>query len=303
MLAIIDGDVLVYQAFKPRPKPHKYSNDEDFTCLDQADEVEEKPSETKIIRLDAEGRPIQEEEEYPYTPAEDAAYLKASWNNFQKDLDKLLGKLFCDEYVMAVKGEGCYRYDLFDDYKKQRSKHYGLGRKELVNDFVPELRKLAVYEGYAIPADGREADDLIRTWANEARRADQDYIICSIDKDLRCIPGKHYIMHYDPEKQKVLDISAEEAMRHYYEQLLKGDPVDNIPGVPRVGEVKAAKLISGCLTEKEMQDVVVEQYFNAYGAENWYDYFLINAKLIHIQNHVEDFFDCRHWPIIQELCG
>jgi DNA polymerase-1 len=168
-------------------------------------------------------------------------------------------------------------------------------------EFVPSLRELAVFEGYAVPSDGREADDLLRTWANEARRAGKDYIICSIDKDLRCIPGKHYWMHFQPEKQMMLEISEEQAKRFYYEQLLKGDPTDNIPGVPRIGEVKASKIITACDTEAEMQEAVVEQYVIAYG-DVWYDYFISNAKLIHLQNHYHDFFDCRHWPIIKELC-
>ena len=55
---------------------------------------------------------------------------------------------------------------------------------------------------------------------------------------MKCIPGKHWLMH----KKEMIVVSEEDAMRHYYQQLLKGDPTDNIPGVPRVGEVKAAKI-------------------------------------------------------------
>jgi 5'-3' exonuclease len=107
-------------------------------------------------------------------------------------------------------------------------------------------------------------------------------------------------MHYLKEKQVILDISEDDAMRFYYEQLLKGDPTDNIPGVPRVGEVKAKALISDCLTEEDMQERVVSKYVEAYG-DDWYNHFLINAKLIHIQSHIDDYFDPRQWPIIQEL--
>ena len=271
-LAIIDGDVLVYQACKSR-----------FSSF-------------SVINLDDDGDKIMPQ----FTKEQDAKYLKQCWDNFNQDLVNLTEKLYCTDYLMAVKGDGCFRHDIYDDYKKNR-KTQDPKRVQMVNEFVPILRKLAVKSGLAVPADGREADDLIRTWAEEARRVNQKYVICSIDKDLRCIPGTHYIMHYETEKQVILDISEDAAKRHYYEQLLKGDPTDNIPGVPRVGEVKAKKLISECSTEKEMQERVVEAYLVAYGDE-WYDYFLINAKLIHLQTHFNDYFDCRHWPIIQELC-
>lgn len=275
-IAIIDGDVLVYQACKNR---YNRSN-----------------TTFQVIDLDDDGDKILPQ----FTKEEDAKYLQTCWENFNRDLSKLLERLYCTDFLMAVKGDGCFRHDLYDDYKKNRQV-FDPKRAQMINEFVPVLRKLAIFEGIAVASDGREADDLLRTWAEEAKRAGQEHIICSIDKDLRCIPGKHFIMHYEPEKQVILNISEDEAKRHYYEQLLKGDPTDNIPGVPRVGEVKAKKLISECTTETEMQERVVEAYLIAYG-DAWYDYFLINAKLIHLQTHIDDYFDCRHWPIIQELC-
>ena len=305
MLAIIDGDVLAYQACKNRNATNRLNqNDEDFVRLDQADVVTQPQAtgeETQVIYLDQEGRKIRQDTGPKFTPEEDTKYLEVCWETFKKDLDRLMDKLFCTDYIMAVKGEvEDFRKGMYPDYKMNR---HGKPQTNPAAEFVPFLRQLAVHEGYAVPANGREADDLLRTWANEARRAGQEHIICSIDKDLRCIPGKHYIMHFDPKKQLVIDVSEEEGMRHYYEQLLKGDPTDNIPGVPRVGEVKAAKLISGCLTEKDMQECVVEQYLIAYGERDWYNMFLSNAKMIHLQNHQDDYFDCRHWPIIQELCA
>lgn len=290
MLAIIDGDILAYQACRPRKKS-KFNNDDEFQVVD----LDEDPEAPQIIE-EEEGEP------QGWTAEEDAKYLEGCWDQFHKDLNNMVEKLWADDYVMAVKGDHCFRYDLFDDYKKQRSKHYGEGREEMVTRFVPIMRKLAVHEGLAIPAHGREADDLIRIWANEARRQGQEYIICSIDKDLRCIPGDHYVMPYKGGTlgDERLTISEDEAMRHYYEQLIKGDPVDNIPGVRGIGPKKAAAMISACGSEADMQECVVTQYLAAYGDE-WFHQFLINAKLIHIQTHYDDYFDCKRWPIIKEL--
>ena len=155
---------------------------------------------------------------------------------------------------------------------------------------------MAVKEELAIESSGREADDLIRIWAEQARAADIDYVICSIDKDLKCIPGKHWLMH----KKTLITVSEEDACRHYYEQLLKGDPTDNIPGIPRVGEVKASKILAPFTTEEEFQEQVVEQYMLAYDTE-WKDYLLSNAKMIHLQRTPEDYFSFNDWPIIKEL--
>ena len=269
-IAIIDGDVLCYKACKPRwEKKARIENDMSF------------------ISLDDDGKRIPLE----YTKEEDTKYLQDSWENFKKDLSMLLEGLYCEDYIMAVKGPGNYRNLMYPEYKLNR--HADPNKQ---NAFVPILRKLAAAEEYAIASDGREADDLIRIWANQARAAGIDYIICSIDKDLKCIPGKHWLMH----KEILIEVSEEDAMRHYYEQLLKGDPTDNIPGVPRVGEVKATKLLADCTTEEEFQEVVVAQYIAAYEDE-WSNYLLSNGKMIHLQEHPDDYFNFSKWPIVREL--
>lgn len=273
MIAIIDGDVLCYQACLPRWEKKARIQDG-----------------FNYISLDEHGKKIPLE----YTKEEDRQYLEQSWERLKKDLQELLDTVFCTEYLMAVKGPGNYRNLMYPEYKLNR--HADPTKQ---NEFVPILRKLAVHEDLAIESDGREADDLMRIWAEQAIAAGDDYIICSIDKDLKCIPGKHYLMHKD--KKHTIVVSPEEAMRHYYEQLLKGDPTDNIPGVPRVGDVKATKLLAPFTTEYDFQTQVVEQYLIAYGEDLWKDYLLSNAKMIHLQKHANDYFSFDNWPLVREL--
>lgn len=273
MIAIIDGDVLCYQACIPRWEKKARLQDG-----------------FNYISLDEHGKKIPIE----YTKEDDREYLEQSWERFKKDLQDLLDTVFCTEYLMAVKGPGNYRNILYPEYKLNR--HADPSKQNL---FVPVLRKLAVHEDLAIESDGREADDLMRIWAEQAREAGDDYVICSIDKDLKCIPGKHYLMHKD--KKHLITVSKEEALRHYYEQLLKGDPTDNIPGVPRVGDVKATKILAPFSTEAEFQEKVVEQYLTAYGENLWKDYLLSNAKMIHLQKHSKDYFSFDNWPLVREL--
>lgn len=271
-IAIIDGDVLCYAACKPRWQ--KKANLEDGFS---------------VISLDDEGKRIPLE----FTKDEDRYYLEESWDNFKKDLQNLLDTIYCTEYIMAVANfnSSNFRRQLYPEYKLNR--HADPNKQ---NIFVPVLRRLAVAEDLAIPADGREADDLIRIWAEQARAANIDYIICSIDKDLKCIPGRHWLMH----KKQLIEISEEDALRHYYQQLLKGDPTDNIPGVPRVGEVKAAKILEPFSLESEFQEAVVSEYIAAYGDE-WKEYLLSNGKMIHLQKHDNDYFTLETWPIVKEL--
>jgi 5'-3' exonuclease len=268
MIALIDGDVLAYGACRTR--------------------WQDKAKDGVVYReLDEDGnvKPLD------FSTKENQIYLQESWENLKINLRKMLDAIYCDDYLMAVKGDGNFRDLIYSEYKANRRKNVNNQ-----NLFVPVLRKLMVMEDLAVEAHNREADDMLRIWAEQCRMFDIDYIICSIDKDLKCIPGKHYLMH----KEIMIDVSEAEAMRHYYEQLLKGDSTDNIPGIPKVGEIKAKKLLVDCETEEEFQEVVLGEYVLAYGAD-WHHHMLVNAKLIHLQRDVGDYFSFVDWPLAKEL--
>lgn len=192
--------------------------------------------------------------------------------------------LFADFSLIAVKDPTAnYRMDIYPDYKAKRKP------SKFPTDIVKTLRSNLVDEGLAIPSWGREADDLMRIWREEAVLAGHEPIVCSIDKDLDCIPGLHcYIKKLD--SLEVYHVSPEDAERHYWEQVLKGDPsVDNIPGIPGIGPTKAKAMLADCHTTEEYEAAAVLAY-RAYYGDDWHQYLLANGKLIHLQRSVNDYF-------------
>src|SRR6185312_17531137 len=137
-----------------------------------------------------------------------------------------------------------FRKDIFPEYKANR--------KERPDDFLPqEQRILQIVRDAGVPIfakPGFEADDLIATIAK--RLCDQDYeiFVVSKDKDLRQIVNDCTKM-YDVQKDEVVDAARMEQECGYGPleaveiQTLMGDAIDNVPGIPGIGEKTAAKLV------------------------------------------------------------
>jgi DNA polymerase-1 len=184
---------------------------------------------------------------------------------------------------------------MFPEYKINSSRQT---KGKPPNVTVPALRELLVMSGHAIASEGCEADDYVRTWALQARAAGIEYVICSIDKDLKCIPGTHYFMHKG--KEQLVEIGEFEAEKFFYTQLLSGDPTDSIPGIPGIGPVKAEKLTKDLETLEDLQETVVSTYIDFYNDE-WYNYLLSNGRLLYISASCEDYFNPNEWPVVKEI--
>jgi 5'-3' exonuclease len=272
MLLLIDGDILAFKSCKPRwQKKAKMLGNVSFVSLD--DEGDKVPLE--------------------YTKEEDTQYLRESWSEFQSSLERLMDQFYTKDFLMAVKGDNNFRNTIYDQYKAHRVSD---AAAPLTTTFVPAIRTLAVNEELAIRAHGRETDDYIRIWAEEARAAGEPFVVCSVDKDLKCIEGKHWLIHH----KKMVEMDKLEAMKFYYGQLIMGDTTDNIPGIPGMGPVAAKKLLIDCITEEDCQEAVVSAYISAF-EDDWAEFLLSNGKMIHLQRHIDDYFTLRDWPIAQEL--
>lgn len=195
---------------------------------------------------------------------------------------------WCDDYVIALGApDGTnYRDDLFHDYKKSvtRSK----SRKKRPEHFDSAKEWISTLDN-VIVADNNEADDLLGIWHCQIPESS---VIVSSDKDLSQIPGNHYNPHY--MKEEYFINTKEEANRFFLYQMLVGDSIDNIPGIPGIGPAKAKPIFD---SGDNIAQSVIDAYKKRFG-DNWKDYFLINGKLLFIQRKDYEYFSL---PLYQEL--
>jgi DNA polymerase-1 len=134
-----------------------------------------------------------------------------------------------------------YRYKIYPEYKANRKdakrpKFYDEIKQFLINEFEAEI------------TPGQEADDALGIYQSQ----NDDTIICSIDKDLLQVPG----LHYNFVKKVHTEVEELNGLRHFYQQCLKGDRTDNIPGIDGIGDKKSERLLANCDNEAEMLEVV-----------------------------------------------
>lgn len=87
-----------------------------------------------------------------------------------------------------------------------------------------------------------------------------DSVICTIDKDLDNIPG----YHYNYQTNKLYEVSERRATYNFYRQLLMGDTVDNIQGVPGIGKKRSAEMLDECVDEESMYWTCLCEYVKKY---------------------------------------
>ncbi|MES1244211.1 MAG: DNA polymerase I [Acidobacteriota bacterium] len=159
-------------------------------------------------------------------------------------LRKLLREDQPDLLGVALDVGKTFRNEKFEDYKANRAP-----MPEDLRSQMPWIRR--VLEAYRIPVlelQGYEADDVLGSLSCRAAEAGYDVVIVSADKDLmQLVEPRVALYHtgrtklYGPKDveedfgvppEKVADVLA-----------LMGDSIDNIPGVPGIGEKGAKSLI------------------------------------------------------------
>jgi DNA polymerase-1 len=145
-------------------------------------------------------------------------------------------------------------FDVSDEtvLRKEKFEEYKANRKPMPEDLKPQIPWIRkAIEAHRIPVlelEKYEADDVLGTLAKRASEAGYEVVLVSADKDLMQLVDEHVrVFHtgrerlYDPQgveedfgvpPSRIIDVLA-----------LKGDAVDNVPGVPGIGDKGARQLI------------------------------------------------------------
>jgi DNA polymerase-1 len=156
-----------------------------------------------------------------------------------------------------------FRHEQYAEYKATRTR--------MPDDLAAQFPKVReVVKALRIPVyeqAGYEADDAIGTLTLQAEAANVETTIVSVDLDmLQLVSDKTRLMTtrsgventviYDPARIWERYQLRPDQMIDY--KSLKGDPTDNIPGVPGVGEKTAAKLVAEFGTLEAMYERIAD---------------------------------------------
>jgi len=160
-------------------------------------------------------------------------------------------KDFQPDYIVA-----CFDFP-GPTFRHKKYKEYKAKRPPTPKDLVSQIPKVKeILNAFSVPVfekEGFEADDIIASLKIKNQRAKIKNIIISGDLDLLQLVDKQtgvYILRkgvkdtvlYDENlvKEKFQGLTPEQLLEF---KALKGDPSDNIPGVPGIGEKTAIQLI------------------------------------------------------------
>lgn len=164
---------------------------------------------------------------------------------FLNTLRKIINEIKPDYICVALDAGGkTVRHEAYEKYKAER--------RPMPDDLqiqIPWIKR--IISAYGIPMieiPAYEADDIIGSLAEKGRKEGFEVIIATTDKDLFQIV-KDGIKIYNPAKGIFLDEKGVEEFfgvrPHEVVDVLAlwGDPTDNVPGVPGIGEKGAKELI------------------------------------------------------------
>ena len=151
--------------------------------------------------------------------------------------------------VCFDRGGSKSRTELFSDYKANREK-----TPEPITIALPYIEKLLESMHITtVVKEGFEADDIIGTLAKQAEKEDYQVFMVTPDKDFAQLVSENIFMYRPsrmgngieiwgiPEVQQKFEIEHPEQVIDYLGMM--GDAVDNIPGLPGVGDKTAKKLL------------------------------------------------------------
>ncbi len=260
--------------------------------------------------------------EYPKDdPIKSFDYAKAA---FDGRVEEIVRRSGADDYLLFLTGDTNFRNEVatVKVYKGNRKsekpfhyynlKAYAKALGAVIWEGLEADDVMSVYQTDDMSETTR---DVLEDWPEghdfmeEEVKLATNTIICSRDKDLRQVPGYHYGWECGPQpefKTQWVDElgSIELVQKHkedgtvksskivgtgakfFWSQVLTGDPVDNIPGLPRCGAVKAYEVLGPAGVEFECRSWVKDLYIEKYG-DDWLEALTEQAQLCWMVREVD----------------
>ena len=155
-----------------------------------------------------------------------------TYHLLKKAMEDIFRGCRTEQYELYLSGEGNFREDL------AVTQGYKANRTDRKPESYDDAKSYLIGSWGAQTVDGMETDDKvsIELWKDYCKhggdKSQTTIILSSPDKDLNNTPG----WHYNPRTKKLSWIGETQAYRHFLYQLLMGDRVDNIRGLPRIPE-------------------------------------------------------------------
>ena len=190
-----------------------------------------------------------------YTDIEDS---KAKFDEQFMSIVNKLEDMYNVERVITFSGsKGNFRKLITPVYKANR-------KKQELPPLLDEMHQFVKDEYNSVWGFGIETDDIVaRYWKELSNEVGRDNVmIVSIDKDYKQFPALIYNYHY--KHKEVLDISEEEALYNFYEQMIIGDTADNVNYFKGKGKKYAEKYLADCNTKYQYTRKMLELFQEKY---------------------------------------
>tara|TARA_Y100001938_G_C8043386_1_gene407444 strand:- start:50 stop:763 length:714 start_codon:yes stop_codon:yes gene_type:complete len=174
---------------------------------------------------------------------------------FMKIINDISDVFDVNSVIVFNGSKGNFRKKITPIYKANRKNQERPPLLDQLHSYVKENYN-SVY-GY-----GLETDDLVaKNWYEIQKEIGRgDVLICSIDKDYK----QFNCLMWNYHKKELLDISKDDAMYNFYEQMIAGDSADNVNYFRGKGKRFAERYYKGCTTKYQYTKRLYELFKKEY---------------------------------------
>jgi 5'-3' exonuclease len=189
-------------------------------------------------------------------------------------MHRILHETAAEHYYPYLSGSNNFREKYNPEYKANR-------KDKPKPTWLGAVQEHLILHWNAQVSDGCEADDLM---AIEQTKQPDETIICTIDKDLLQVPGRHYNF----VKSEFKTISPVEGIFNFYWQCIMGDTSDNILGFDGIARQAIPRKLESTLSDmQELASNELDLFDYVRALYNDDERFLMNGICLWMQREPE----------------